>query len=48
LRESGKTIGHGVITKILATTAVPENVSRKIKDGSLDPEQVSKDLEKML
>ena len=28
LRESGKTIGHGVITKILADDAVPENIAR--------------------
>lgn len=47
LRESGKTIGHGVITKVLPKTAIPDQVSKKIKDGTIDPEQLSKDLEKL-
>ena len=47
LRESGRTIGHGVIVKLLPKGAIPEALNRKIKDGSVDPEQVSKDLEKL-
>lgn len=35
LRESGKTVGHGIVTKILDNDAVPEQVGRKMKLGEL-------------
>jgi hypothetical protein len=31
LRDSGKTIGHGLITKLLPEDAVPANLSRVTK-----------------
>ena len=31
LRDSGKTIGHGLITKLLPDDAVEQNLSRKTK-----------------
>ena len=33
LRESGKTIGHGVITKILPTGCIPVQLGKKVKMG---------------
>ena len=31
LRDSGKTVGHGIITKLLSADAVPANLSRVTK-----------------
>ena len=31
LRESGKTIGHGLVTEVLPDDAIEENVGRKYK-----------------
>jgi len=33
LRESGKTIGHGVVKKLLPNGVIPEAISKKIKNG---------------
>jgi len=47
LRESGKTIGHGVILKTLPKDSVPDGLNKKLKDGAIDIEKLTKDLEKL-
>jgi hypothetical protein len=38
LRDSGKTVGHGIITKLLPADAIPANLSRvtKLAKGTAD------------
>lgn len=39
LRDSGKTIGHGLITKLLPDDAVPANLSRTTKLANGTPKE---------
>lgn len=39
LRESGKTVGHGIITKKLADDAIPADIGRKARAERAEREQ---------
>jgi len=45
LRESGKTIGHGVITKLLPSGVIPEAIAKKIKTGQLSYDELDQMIE---
>jgi hypothetical protein len=45
LRESGKTIGHGVVSKILPAGVIPEAIAKKIKTGVLSYEDLDNMIE---
>lgn len=38
LRDSGKTIGHGIITKVLKDNDVPKDMARTFKADRKQPE----------
>lgn len=40
LRESGKTIGHGIISEVLPNGVIPEAISKKIKTAELTYEEL--------
>ena len=40
MRESGKTIGHGIISEVLPNGVIPEAISKKIKTAELTYEEL--------
>jgi len=48
LRESKKTIGHGVISKVYIDNCISQGVGRKMKTGNFDFADFAKKLEEKI